>query len=177
VPKLLFVGVALALWASLIGASLAALSLLIPALTPRRVEVAREYLRPRALGLGTFHALGLLFLLSRSEGKPLVGLLGILWLALAMLCLMLGLSALVQQLGFLLFPEQNRLRRALGSAMVVGWACAFPYLGQALGVALLVGAYAAGLAGWTRKPAALPEGVPDSSSAPPPATADEVDQR
>ena len=114
-PKLLWVGLALALWATVIGGSLAAISLLIPALTPRRVEVAREYLRPRAVGMGTFHALGLLFLLSRADGRPLVGLLGILWLALAVLCLLLGLSALVQQVGFLLFPDQNRLRRAVES--------------------------------------------------------------
>lgn len=163
-PKLLWVGLALALWATVIGGSLAAISLLIPALTPRRVEVAREYLRPRAVGMGTFHALGLLFLLSRADGRPLVGLLGILWLALAVLCLLLGLSALVQQVGFLLFPDQNRLRRAVGSGLVVGWACAFPYLGQALGIALLVGAYAAGLAGWTRKPAASPEVDPNLTS-------------
>ena len=142
---------ALALLLSLLGASLGALGLILPQLMPRKMEAAQEYLQPAALRLGLLHSAGLLLLLSLASRRPLLGLLGILWLLLALGCLLLGVAAWVRVLGFRLFPELSPTRRCLGTGLLLCWACAFPYLGQLLGIGLLISGYAAGLAGWTQR--------------------------
>jgi len=152
VPNLLFAIALLALLACFLGLCLGALGLLLPALFPRRVETARQFLRLPSLGMGLAHGLILLLLLSRADHRPLVGLVAVLWLVFALFCLGLGAAAGIEQVGFLLWPEGPRLRRSLASALVVAWACAVPYVGQVLAVCLLLTAYGAGLGGWTRKP-------------------------
>ena len=150
-PDLLLLLVLAALLACFLGLSLGALGLLLPAVLPRRVETARGYLRTPSLWMGLAHLLMLLFVLGHSEGRPLVGLVGVLWIAFALGCLVLGAAAGIEQVGFLLWPETPRPRRTLSSALVVAWACAVPYLGQLLALCLLLTAYGAGLGGWTRK--------------------------
>lgn len=151
-PNVLLAIVLLALLACFLGLSLGALGLLLPVLLPGRVETARQYLRVPSLWMGLAHGLLLLLLLSRAEHRPLVGLLGVIWLVFALFCLALGAAAGIEQVGFLLWPEGPRLRRSLGSALVVAWACAVPYLGQVLALCFLLTAYGAGLGGWTRRP-------------------------
>jgi hypothetical protein len=151
VSNLILILVALTVLACILGLSLAALGLLMPALMPNKTQIARDYLRPNAFWMGLVHGLALLFLLSKADHRPLVGLLAVTWLIFALLCLALGLAAWVQHVGFLLWPEQPKGRRSLGSAAVMAWACAFPYVGQILGIGLLLAAYGAGLAGWTKK--------------------------
>ena len=150
-PNVLLLVITLGLLACLVGVSLSALGLLVPVLMPRRILTAREYLRRSSLWMGLGHGLALVFLLSKSEHRPLVKLVSVSWLLFALLCLVLGLAAWVQHVGFLLWPEQPKARRSLGSALVLAWACAFPYLGQVLGVCLLLTAYGAGLASFTKK--------------------------
>jgi hypothetical protein len=151
VPNLLALLVFAGLLALFLGMSLGALSLLVPALLPRRVETSRLYFRTPSLWMGLAHFLILLLVLSRSGHRPLMGLVGILWIIFALTCLMLGAAAGIEQLGFLLWPELSRPRRNLASALVVGWACVVPYVGQLLGLALLLTAYGSGLGGWTKK--------------------------
>ena len=158
-PNLLLLIFALASLACLIGLSLGALGLLLPALMPEKVQTTRQYLRLNSFWMGLGHGVALLFILSKADHRPLVGLLGVVWLVFALLCLALGLAAWVQHVGFLLWPEQPKARRSLGSALVLAWACAFPYLGQILGIGLLLTAYGAGLAGWTKKPAIQDQGA------------------
>lgn len=143
-----------------IGASLTGLGLLLPALLPERVRTARDYLRPGSVGMGFLHLLVLLILVTRSEGRPLVGLVSISWFVFAMLCIAIGLASWVQHVGSLLWPEVSKGRRTLGSAMVIAWACAFPLLGQVLGMGLIFGAYGAGLAAFTKKRRRVLEEVP-----------------
>jgi len=143
----------LAVLACFLGLSLGALGLLLPALLPMRVETARQYLRVPSLWMGLAHALLLLFVVSHSAHRPLVGLAGLVWLLFAVFCLALGAAAGIEQVGFLLWPEGPRLRRTLSSALVVAWACAVPYLGQVLAICLILTAYGAGLGGWSRKSA------------------------
>lgn len=134
-----------------LGLSLGALSLLVPALLPRRVETSRLYFRTPALWMGLAHFLILLLVLSKAGHRPLMGVVGVLWIFFALTCLTLGLAAGIEQLGFLLWPELPRVRRNLASALVVAWACVLPYVGQLLGMGLLLTAYGAGLGGWTKK--------------------------
>lgn len=134
-----------------LGLGLGALSLLVPALLPRRVETSRLYFRTPALWMGLAHLLILLLVLSKAGHRPLMGVVAMAWILFALICLMLGLAAGVEQLGFVLWPEVPRARRNLGSALVVTWACLLPYVGQVLGFGLLLTAYGAGLGGWTKK--------------------------
>ena len=150
-PNLLLVMIFAALLAVFLGLSLGALSLLVPALLPRRVETSRVYFRTPSMWMGLAHFLVLLLVLSKAGHRPLMGLVGMLWIFFALTCLMLGLAAGVEQLGFLLWPELSRPRRNLASALVVGWACVVPYVGQVLGLGLLLTAYGSGLGGWTKK--------------------------
>lgn len=151
-PELLMLLVLVALLACFLGISLGALSLLLPAVLPRRVETARGYLRTPSLWMGLAHLLMLLFVLAHSDHRPLVGLVGVLWILFALGCLALGAAAGIEQVGFLLWPESPRPRRIVSTSLVVAWACAVPYLGQLLAVCLLLTAYGAGLGGWTRRP-------------------------
>lgn len=153
--------VALALLVVLLGLSLGALGLLAGAVFPQRVARAQNALRAASFRLGLLHGVGLLALLVASERRPLVGLVALVWLVFALLCLLLGLAALVRQVSLLLFPMLSRWRGHLAAAAILAWACAFPWVGWVLGVGLLVTAYAAGLAGWLHKPepAAFPADV------------------
>ncbi|MFN8610529.1 MAG: hypothetical protein U0931_23520 [Vulcanimicrobiota bacterium] len=152
-PELIMMVFLAALLAVFLGLSMGALSLLVPALLPRRVETSRLYFRTPSLWMGLAHFLILLLVLSRAGHRPLMGVVGVLWIGFALICLMLGVAAGIEQLGFLLWPEMPRARRNLASALVVGWACVVPYLGQLLGFGLLLTAYGSGLGGWTKKPA------------------------
>ena len=130
------------------GLALAALGLLAPALSPARQERSRAHLNSSALKLGAMHAVGLLIVLGLAERRPLVGILGLLWLAASALCLVFGLAAWVELLGQRIASHQSPVVRSLLAGQVLAWGCAFPYAGWLLAMGLLVMAYAAGLAGW-----------------------------
>lgn len=164
--NIFFALLCLAVLVSMLGLSLGALALLLPQLMPRKLEVAQEYLQPAALRLGLLHSAGLLLLLSLADRRPLLGLLGVIWLLLSLFCLLLGLGAWVRVLAFRLFPELGPTRRCLGTGLLIGWACAFPYVGQLLGIGLLISAYAAGLAGWMQR-GAVAAPPPDDAPGPP----------
>lgn len=87
--------------------------------------------------LGAVHAVGMLVLAKLGEGRPLLHIVALLWIALIAACLWLALPALVQRA----HPSRDPLKGALCAV----WACALPYFGQALLVVLLCGCYAAGL--------------------------------
>lgn len=142
---------AYALVVTLVGACLAALGLLFSAIMPTRQQVCRTFLTPAAFRLGTLHALGLVVLLALSSSRPLLGLLAVAWLIFFLVCALLGLSSWVGQIGFRLWPEAGPARRALGSGMVLSWACAVPYVGWLLALGLLSTAYGAGMMGWLRR--------------------------
>lgn len=150
-PDLLLMVVLAGALAIFLGLSLGALSLLVPALLPRRVETSRLYFRSGSLWMGLAHFLILLLVLSKAGHRPLMGVVGVLWILFALTCLLLGAAAGIEQLGFLLWPELPRARRNLASGLVVAWACVLPYVGQVLGAGLLLTAYGSGLGGWTKK--------------------------
>lgn len=87
--------------------------------------------------LGAVHTVGLLVLAKLGEGRPLLHIIALLWIALMAACLWLALPALVQR--------AHPSRDALKGALCAVWACALPYFGQALLLVLLCGCYAAGL--------------------------------
>jgi len=137
-----------ALLVALCGLGLGALGLLAPALSSARQQRSMQHLNASALKLGLMHTVGLLVLLGLAERRPLLGVIGILWLGVSALCLVFGLAAWVDLLGQRICPSLTTLRRSFISGQVLAWGCAFPYAGWLLGVGLLVMAYAAGLAGW-----------------------------
>ncbi len=91
----------------------------------------------RDVRLGALHGVGLMIVGGLGNGRPVLHILALLWIALAAACLWLALPALVQR--------AHSSRDPLKGALFFVWACVLPYFGQALLLVLLFGCYAAGL--------------------------------
>jgi hypothetical protein len=97
----------------------------------------------RDVRLGALHGLGILMLLAISRSLHLLFLVAVVWLGLAVACLWMGTPALVESLAKRV--GGSPWARALGGGLCLTWACAVPYLGQALLIVLVLGTYGAAL--------------------------------
>ena len=140
-----------ALGLTMIGWGLGAFTMLARMLWGEQLERIHQRLELqwwRDVRLGALHAVALLALLSVAQGRPLLTLLGLIWLAVVAAALALAVPAFVERLSQRLQPQSPY---ALRGATLIVWGCALPYLGQAMLLLILLGCYAAGLATLLRR--------------------------
>lgn len=134
----------LPLLATLIGLSLGALVSLLEILLGDRLSRSPAHFGIPALRLGLVHGLILLFLLRLAEGRPLPGVVALLWLLLGLVSISLGLAQWLTRLASTSWPDHSPIRARLQAGLLVSWACLFPWAGQLLGLLLLLTAYGTG---------------------------------
>lgn len=134
----------LALLLVMVSCGLAAFACVGRALWGDAVEKVRARLASgwwRDVRLGGMHALVIFAMALVSRGRPVLFVPVLLWLGVVLACLWMALPGLVLCMGERLSPRWV----PLAGAFCLVWSCAFPYLGQALLVVLLLGTYGAGL--------------------------------